>query len=102
MDVCPGVATAYHAAGMFHEPGRPVAVADTVGAGDTFHAALLARLRQRNLLRRDALAALDAAAVRDALRYAAAAAAVTCARRGADPPNADEVRAALDGGQAAS
>lgn len=89
-------ATAYHAAGAFHEPSSAVAVADTVGAGDTFHAALLARLRQRDLLRRDALAALDPAAVRDALRYAAAAAGVTCTRRGADMPNADEVRAALE------
>lgn len=92
----PDGATAFHAAGAFREPGRPVAVADTVGAGDTFHAALLARLRQRGLLRRDAIAALDEASVRDALRFAAAAAAITCTRRGADLPNADEVRAALE------
>lgn len=88
--------TAYHAAGVFHEPGVPVAVADTVGAGDTFHAALLARLRQKGLLRRDALAALGPEAVRDALRYAAVAAGVTCTRRGADMPTAGDVRAALD------
>ena len=89
-------ATAYHrTAGVLHEPGRAVAVVDAVGAGDTFHAALLARLRERGLLRRDALAALDAESVRDLLRYAIAAAAVTCTRRGADLPSADDVRAAL-------
>ncbi len=91
----PHGATAFHAAGAFDEPGRPVAVADTVGAGDTFHAALLARLRQRGLLRRDALAALDEAALRDALNYATAAAGVTCTRRGADLPTAAEVESAL-------
>jgi len=66
-------------------------VVDTVGAGDTFHAALLARLRARGLLRREAIAALDAAA----LRYAVAAAGVTCGRCGADLPAAAEVAAAL-------
>lgn len=91
----PGGATAFHAAGVFDEPGRPVPVVDTVGAGDTFHAALLARFRQRGLLRRDALATLDPAALRDALRYAVAASGVTCARRGADLPGAADVDAAL-------
>jgi fructokinase len=97
----PDGTTAFHASGVFHEPSRPVAVADTVGAGDTFHAALLARLRGRGLLRRDALARLDAAAVGDALRYATAAAGVTCTRRGADMPSAEDVRAALGRGPAA-
>ena len=66
---------------MVEQQGRPVAVVDTVGAGDTFHAALLARLRQRGLLRREAVASLDEAALRDVLRYAVAASGVTCARR---------------------
>lgn len=96
----PDGATAYHAAGVFHEPGRPVAVADTVGAGDTFHAALLAHLSERGLLRRHALGALDEAALRDALRYAIAAAGITCTRRGADMPSAADVRAALASGAA--
>lgn len=91
----PDGATAFHASGVFHEGSRPVTVVDTVGAGDTFHAALLARLRQRGLLRREAVAALDAAALRDALRYAVAASGVTCARRGSDLPAAAEVDAAL-------
>ncbi|MDO9708164.1 carbohydrate kinase family protein [Paracraurococcus lichenis] len=88
-------ATAFHACGTFEEAGRPVAVADTVGAGDTFHAALLARLRHHGRLTREGIAALDADTLRDVLRYAGAAAAITCTRRGADLPRAAEVAAAL-------
>ncbi|HYZ33722.1 MAG TPA: carbohydrate kinase [Crenalkalicoccus sp.] len=91
----PAGATAFHASGRFRAPRLPVTVADTVGAGDAFHAALLARLHQRRLLRRKALAALDPAALQDALRYASVAAGLTCARRGADLPREAEVRAAL-------
>ena len=91
----PAGATAFHASGTFREPGRPVTVADTVGAGDTFHAALLARLRQRRLLSQEALATLAPAALQDALRYATTAAGITCTRRGADLPRAAEVEAAL-------
>ncbi|GGK30002.1 carbohydrate kinase [Salinarimonas ramus] len=76
-------------------PGRAVSVADTVGAGDTLHAGLLARLDERGLLDRDALARLDAGAVSDALAYAIAAASITCERAGANPPRAEEVEARL-------
>lgn len=88
-------ATAYHRDWTMHRPGRPVAVIDTVGAGDTFHAALLARLAQRGLLSRTALAALDDAALADLLDYAVTAASITCTRRGADLPRAAEVEEAL-------
>ncbi|WP_240157434.1 carbohydrate kinase family protein [Pseudonocardia broussonetiae] len=78
-------------------PGVAVTVVDTVGAGDTFSAALLAGLHERDLLgadRRDALRALDAAQLDALLDLAARAAAITCSRRGADPPTADELRVA--------
>jgi len=68
-------------------------VVDTIGAGDTAHAALLARLYAHGALRRDRLAALDADAWRDVLGFAAAAAARTCARPGAEPPTAAELAA---------
>ena len=87
-------AIGWSAAARVEMPARPVAVVDTVGAGDTFHAALLARLRQRGLLRREALAGLDAGPLGDVLRYAGIAAALTCTRRGADLPRAAEVEAA--------
>lgn len=77
-------------------PALPVTVVDTVGAGDTFSAALLAGLHGRGLLgamRRPALRALDAPALDAVLDEAARAAAITCSRRGADPPTAAELHA---------
>jgi fructokinase len=72
-------------------PALAVEVVDTVGAGDTFQAALLAQLSRTGRLSRGALEAMDSGAVRELLRFAAAAAAVTCSRQGADLPYADEV-----------
>jgi fructokinase len=76
-------------------PGVPVEVIDTVGAGDTFSAALLAGLHGRGLLgaaARPALRRLDAATLDALLDEAGAAAAITCSRRGADPPTAEDLR----------
>jgi fructokinase len=87
--------------GRARRPGVAVAVVDTVGAGDTFSAALLAGLYERGLLgapARPTLRALDAATLDDLLDGAARAAAITCSRRGADPPTADELgRVAMEG-----
>jgi fructokinase len=77
-------------------PGVPVTVIDTVGAGDTFSAALLAGLHQRGLLgaaARPALRAVDGPTLDALLDDAARAAAITCSRRGADPPTAAEMAA---------
>jgi fructokinase len=63
-----------------------VKVADTVGAGDTFMAAILARLDSRRLLAKRAVARLDEGALTDLLSFAAKAAAITVSRPGADPP----------------
>lgn len=67
-------------------PGRSITVADTVGAGDTFQATLLATLRERGLLSADAVAALGQADLEELLAFAVRAAAITCSRRGADLP----------------
>jgi len=72
-------------------PTVPVQVVDTVGAGDTFQAALLTWLVERGRLDRAGLAGLDAPALRDALGFAARAAAITCSRRGADMPRRAEL-----------
>lgn len=72
----------------------PVEVADTIGAGDTFGAAVLDALWSRDLLGADhraALAALTTEQWRDVAEYAASAAAVTVSRPGADPPYAHEL-----------
>lgn len=79
-------------------PALKVAVVDTVGAGDTFQAALLAYLSRHGLLTRRALESLDAPALKAALAFAAQAAAITCSRRGADMPNLYEVQASSGGG----
>lgn len=76
--------------------GRKVDVVDTVGAGDTFHAALLAHLRKTGDLTTAAVERLGRQAIGRALEYAAAAAAVTCSRRGADMPRAGEVEVLLE------
>ncbi len=76
-------------------PGVPVTVIDTVGAGDTFSAALLAGLHRRGLLGADAraeLRAVDGPTLDALLDEAALAAAITCSRRGADPPTADDLK----------
>jgi fructokinase len=77
-------------------PGVPVDVVDTVGAGDTFAAGLLAGLHRRGLLgaaARPDLHGVDAATLDALLDEAALAAAITCSRRGADPPTADDLQA---------
>ena len=71
----------------------PVAVIDTVGAGDTFQAGLLAWLARAGHLTRQSIEQLDRDALADALRFATRAAAITCSRRGADLPYLDEVGA---------
>jgi len=92
-----GVLAAGAASGLVRRPAVPVTVADTVGAGDAFMAALIAGLGQRGLLGRaqtDRLAALAGGELATVLDDAALAAALTCSRPGADPPSAEELRRA--------
>jgi fructokinase len=63
-----------------------VEVVDTVGAGDTFNAGILATLHEQKLLTKAAIADLSQDAIRDALTQGAKAAAVTVSRAGANPP----------------
>lgn len=89
-----GALAAGRGAGLVECPGVAVDVVDTVGAGDSFMSALVAGLQVRDLLgadRRSALQSLDGSTVRDVLAEAVAAAAITCSRRGADPPRAEEL-----------
>jgi len=68
-----------------------VEVADTVGAGDTFNAGVLAALHEAGVLNKAALADLDDRILTDALRLGARAAAVTVSRAGANPPWGNEL-----------
>jgi fructokinase len=72
----------------------PVVVADTIAAGDTFSAAMLDALWQRDLLGaagREALRDASRDVVVDVMAHAARAAAVTVGRPGADPPYRSEL-----------
>lgn len=79
-----------------HRPARRVTVVDTVGAGDTFQAALLDGLWRQRLDSAEALAGMDAATLAALLDRAIAAAAVTCTRRGADLPRRGDLDRAAD------
>ncbi len=72
-------------------PAAAGPLVDTIGAGDTVHAAVLAWLHRRGALRRTALAELGTSAWREALDFATHAAALTCSRPGAEPPTAAEI-----------
>ena len=72
-------------------PGVRVKVKDTVGAGDAFMSALLARLEDRSLLHTEAIAALTRDEIADVLTYADTAAAISCKRLGADPPTQRQI-----------
>lgn len=69
-------------------PSIEVEVVDTIGAGDAFMGAFLARWRERGLGRAD-LDRLDE--LEQAATFACRVAALTCARAGADPPRLDEL-----------
>lgn len=68
-----------------------VSVVDTIGAGDSFHAGLLAGLGWLGARSRQQLAGLAENQLRAALRLASAVAALDCTRRGAEPPTVQEL-----------
>jgi len=85
-------ALAWHSRAGLLEVGAPaVEVVDTIGAGDSFHAALLFALREQGCLERVKLQAASANELRRALGFACQCAAITCTRAGADPPRYSDV-----------
>jgi fructokinase len=88
-----GGAEAYTASDRSAVPGRSVRVVDTVGAGDTFQAALVAGLAERGVRTRKDLDALAGSRIAEIVAFAVSAAAITCTRRGADLPRRSELPA---------
>lgn len=81
-------------AGTVEAESPAVDVVDTVGAGDAFTAGLLTWLHDHDCLDRDPIATLADRDQRSALAFAAQVAALTCTRRGADPPTREELPSA--------
>ncbi len=85
-------ATAFHQNGArAHASPPPIEVVDTIGAGDSFSAGLLAYFAKNGFLELAALATLSEAHLHDAIVQAVSASALTCTRPGADPPTEQEL-----------
>ena len=85
-------AVAWHAgAGPIEVQAPKIEVADTIGAGDSFQAALLFALHKQGRIARQALKGITADELRRALSFAANCAGLTCTRPGADPPWSHEI-----------
>jgi fructokinase len=89
-------AQAWHKeAGAVEVEAPTVDVVDTIGAGDSFQAALLFALRAIGRIGKDTLARMNSDELSRALSFAASCAAITCARAGADPPRQSDIGAEL-------
>ncbi len=84
-------ATAYHEGGKVGVPAESVEIVDTVGAGDTFNAGILASFQEQGVLTKGAIREVSADAIEAAMRLGSRSAAVTVSRAGAASPWRDEL-----------
>ncbi len=90
-----GVQAWHREAGGVEVQAPTVDVVDTIGAGDSFQAALLFALRVIGRVETEALAQMNSYELSLALSFASSCAAFTCGRAGADPPRQSDVGTAL-------
>jgi fructokinase len=89
-------AQAWHReAGAIEVEAPTVNIVDTVGAGDSFQAALLFALRAIGRVGPGSLVQANSDELHRALSFAATCAAFTCGRAGADPPRQSDVSEGL-------
>lgn len=77
--------------GSIFAASQNVDVVDTVGAGDTFNAGVLASLSDAGLLSKAAIRSVSKSNVTNALEFGARVAAINIGRAGANPPWRDEL-----------
>ncbi|WP_164661167.1 carbohydrate kinase [Tropicibacter sp. Alg240-R139] len=70
---------------------RKVNVVDTVGAGDTFNAGVLAGLSEAGVLTKSAMQTVSVRVIERAIEFGAQVAAINVSRAGANPPWRDEL-----------
>ncbi|WP_294532667.1 PfkB family carbohydrate kinase [uncultured Rhodoblastus sp.] len=87
----------FHASGVFFVPALATPFVDAIGAGDAFHAAFLAGLSRRKLVGAESIRRLESDALIGIGQEAAAAAAITCSRPGANPPTYAELLEKING-----
>jgi fructokinase len=90
-----GVQAWHGKAGTLDVEAPTVSVADTIGAGDSFQAALLYALQALGRIGAKSLREMEVTELRRALSFASACAAFTCSRPGADPPRHAELDPAI-------
>jgi fructokinase len=70
---------------------KEIDVIDSIGAGDTFAAALITQLLENSWINENALEKLNGTDLTGILTNCSLAAAITCSRQGANPPHRHEV-----------
>jgi fructokinase len=70
---------------------KEIEVLDTIGAGDTFAAALITQLLENSWINKNELEKLKTTDLTAILTNCASAATITCSRQGANPPHRHEV-----------
>ena len=93
----PDGASAFWDGGRVDVPACELTLADSIGAGDTFHAGVLAFLSREGLLSGEGLSQLDEAVVTRMLNWATVAAALNCEQSGCNPPLLATVLSRLEG-----